>query len=348
MSGRPRFSVVISTRNRGAMIEPALTSLLALDHRSFEVVVVDQSADSVTGELVRDMSARDERIRYVKSSRVGLSRGRNDGIAEGAGEVIAFTDDDCVVDAGWLNALETELDDPTVAGVFGRVLPNEYRERTGIDLAFKDSEQRVAFSGRTIPWYIGHGANMAFRRDDLVAVGGFDEVLGAGGALPSHEDGDMSYRIMASGRRVVYSPISLVYHRQWRDWDERKRTEHAYGLGAGGQFTKYIRCGDAYGWRLLATWMWQLGVRRVGAGLLKWRSRRVMYLGFAQLVYPWVGMLRSFQFLVNADNLTYVAKATAATESLFGEGFGDALVDGPAIGSAAELSAEISHPVEHR
>jgi glycosyltransferase involved in cell wall biosynthesis len=342
MSGGPLFSVVLSTRNRGAMIEPALRSLLALKHPAFEIVVVDQSSDDVTGVLVRGLSTGDSRLRYLRTNRFGLSRGRNDGIAASRGELVAFTDDDCIVDPGWLNAIEGDMRDPSVAGVFGRVLPSEYRGRSGIDLAFKDSEERKEYVRKAIPWHIGHGANMAFRRADLIALGGFDEILGAGGLLPSHEDGDMSYRILASGRRLVFAPSSLVFHRQWRDWDERKRTERAYALGAGGQFVKYIRCRDFYGVRLLAAWIWQLGVRRFGAGILKWRSRKVMYLGFTQLVFPWVGVWRSLQFRIDAATTTY------ASDRLIGGGLGDGLNDRAAVGSAAQLAAETPNLVEHR
>jgi len=348
MSGVPTVSVVMSTRNRGAMIEPAMHSLIALAHPSFEIVVVDQSADNVTGDLIRSLSETDSRIRYVHTDRVGLSCGRNDGIAISRGDLVAFTDDDCIVDTGWLGAIETEMQDARVAGVFGRVLPNEYRGRSGIDLAFKDSLERIEYAEKAIPWYIGHGANMAFRRADLVALGGFDEILGAGGRLPSHEDGDMSYRMLASGRRVVFAPSSLVFHRQWRDWDERKRTERAYGLGAGGQFTKYIRCGDSYGFRLMATWTWQLGVRRLGAGLLKWRSRKVMYLGFTQLLYPWVGLWRSFRFDVDTARAIYLPETPLVSGRLISDGLGRGLGDHPPVAPAAQLAAETSQPVEHR
>lgn len=305
MTGPSLVTVVVSTRNRGAMIEPALRSLMALDHPAFEVVVVDQSTNTSTRDCVLELAGSGDRIRYLPSTHVGLSCGRNAGLAASSAGVVAFTDDDCVADPGWLKAIEHELRDPDVAGVFGRVLPNVEGRRSGIDLAFKDSTVRVEYSGKGIPWYIGHGANMAFRRADLVAVGGFDEVLGAGGKLPSHEDGDISYRLLRAGRKLVFAPDSIVYHRQWRDWGERKRTEFAYGIGAGGQFAKYIRSGDMYGVRLLATWVWQLGVRRVGAGLIKWRSGKVVYLGLTQLTVPWIGIWRSRRFAVDPALLRY-------------------------------------------
>jgi GT2 family glycosyltransferase len=348
MSDTLTFSVVVSTRDRGAMIEPALRSLMAVLHPAFDVIVVDQSSDSLTEVLVRTLAADDSRIRYVHSELTGLSRGRNVGIALSHGDIVAFTDDDCVVDPDWLNAIETEMLDMAVGGVFGRVLPNEYRGRTGIDLAFKDSQVRVEYAGRAIPWHVGHGANMAFRRTDLVAVGGFDEILGAGGHLPSHEDGDMTYRVLACGRRVVFTPSSLVYHRQWRDWDERKRTERSYGLGAGGQFMKYVRCGDITGLRLFAKWMWQLGVRRLGAGLLKWRSRKVMYLGFSQLIYPWVGAWRSLVFGVDPAYRIYVGQKPTLDGRPLGHRLDGKLSDRTPVASSPELAAEASESMEQR
>ena len=342
----PAISVVVSTRNRGAMIEPALVSLLAMRHPSFEVIVVDQSSDTLSDGLVRGMAAADSRLHYLRSERTGLSRGRNDGIAASRGEIVAFTDDDCVVDREWLGAIERELNDPGVGGMFGRVLPSEYASRTGIDLAFKASQERVEYVGRCIPWHVGHGANMAFRRDALMAAHGFDELLGAGGLLPSHEDGDMSYRVLARGFRVVFSPRALVYHRQWRDWAERKHVERAYGLGAGGQFIKYVRCGDPYGWRLLATWIWQLGVRRVGAGLLKWRSLRVMHLGLIQLAYPWLGAWRSIRYPVDRQRMVY--ESGEAPDVLIRGRIGAERRDAALVGAAAKLASEASDPVENR
>ena len=343
MMSRLTFTVVVSTRNRGPMIEPALASLSLLDHPAFEVVVIDQSTDTSTGEAVTRLSAGDSRIRYVRSDRRGLSCGRNDGLAHSRADVVAFTDDDCTVDPGWLSAIEAEMGDPQVAGVFGRVLPDRAARRTGIDLAFKDSQQRIEYAGRSIPWHIGHGANMAFRRTALVEAGGFDELLGAGGLLPSHEDGDISYRLLASGHRIVFSPASLVYHRQWRDWRERAGTERAYGLGAGGQFTKYVRLGDWYGVRLFAAWLWQLGVRRVGAGLLKWRSPKVMYLGYVQLVYPWIGAWRSLRFAIDRERARYQPDSVDA-----GHGFYRGLGRRAPISPAAQLAPEASDAVEHR
>ncbi len=304
----PSVTVIISTRNRGGLIAQTLETLMHVQYPGLQILVVDQSTDDTTRRIVAQLAGCDSRIRYEPTDTVGLSAGRNIGAGLSNSDIIAYTDDDCVVSDQWLPFIVEEFRNPRIAAVFGRLLPYGHQGRTGTEVAFKDSPGRVEYSSKTPPWHVGHGANMAFRRSALVAVGGFDPLLGAGGILQSGEDGDISYRLLAAGKRIVYSPQALVYHKHWRDWGARKATERAYGLGAGAQFAKYIRCGDRYGWRLLSTWVWQLGVRRLGAGLLKWSSLKVMYLGYCQLVYPWIGIWRSRQYEIDGARGTYVAR----------------------------------------
>ncbi len=300
------ITVVVPTRNRGSLIEETIAALRALRYPTFTVIVVDQSTDDRTRRAVEAAALGDGRVRIEPTSTVGSSAARNIGARVAQTPIVAYTDDDCVVDPEWLSALAAEFSEPEVAAVYGRLLPYGSTERTGTEVGFKAAGERAEYVSRTPPWYIGHGGNMAFRRQDLLAAGGFDPLLGAGGKFGACEDPDIAYRLLAAGRRVVYSGAALAYHKHWKDWPAQKRMERAYGIGAGAQFAKYIRCGDLYGLRLLGTWTWQLGVRRVGAGLLKWRSTRPMYLGYCQLVYPWVGLVRSLAARVDPDRMVYV------------------------------------------
>jgi GT2 family glycosyltransferase len=288
------------------LIAETLEALLSIDHRDLEILVIDQSTNFETRQAVEAVAAGNPCVRYWPTPTVGSSAGRNLAAQLSDREVVAYTDDDCIVSDGWLAALAAEFQNPDVSAVYGRLLPWESSERTGAEVGFKAATERVEYSHRTPPWYIGHGGNMAFRRRDLLAAGGFDPLLGAGGFFGACEDPDIAYRMLAAGKTVVYSPNALAYHKHWKDWRAQRRMERAYGIGAGAQFAKYIRCGDSYGLRLLATWIWQLGVRRIGSGLLKWRSTKTVYLGYCQLVYPWVGVWRSFGRSVDRRLLSYV------------------------------------------
>lgn len=298
------LSVVVPTRNRGALITETLESLIASDYADLEILVIDQSTNDATRRAVAAAADGDGRVRLVSSSSVGSSAARNIGARESGCEVVAYTDDDCIVSPEWIPRIISEFEHPEVAAVYGRLLPYEGK-RTGREVGFKAGMQRVEYVGRVPPWYIGHGGNMAFRRGELLAAGGFDPLLGAGGLFGACEDPDIAYRLLIRGKKIVYCPDALAYHKHWKDWAGQRRMERAYGIGAGAQFAKYIRCGEAYGYRLLLTWIWQLGVRRVGAGLLKWRSAKTVYLGYCQLVYPWLGISRSLSHRVDSHAIVY-------------------------------------------
>ncbi len=304
----PTVTVVVPTRNRGDLIVETMESLLRLEHPGFRIVVVDQSTDDRTRRAVASVAKDDSRVRLVATGTVGSSAARNIGAQAAGSDVVAYIDDDCIADPGWLSAIVSEFEDPGIAAVYGRLIPYGPGRRDGTEVGFKPAEERAEYGRRTPPWHIGHGGNMAFRRHALLDAGGFDPLLGAGGLFGACEDPDIAYRLLAAGRRIAYCSAALVSHKHWKDWPAQRRMERAYGIGAGAQFAKYVRSGDAYGLRLFATWTWQLGVRRLGAGLLKWRSTRPMYLGYCQLVYPWIGAWRSLRHEVDARRMLYVAR----------------------------------------
>jgi GT2 family glycosyltransferase len=298
-------SVVIPTRNRGDLIRETLDALVENAEDALEILVVDQSTDARTRLSVEAVAASNPKVRWCPTGTVGSSAARNVGARLAAGEIVAYCDDDCIVSPGWLDAIRDEFGRSADA-VYGRLLPYEQAPRTGREVGFKASEQRAEYSAPVPPWYIGHGGNMAFRRDSLLELGGFDPLLGAGGLFGACEDPDIALRLLRRHRKIVYSPAALSFHKHWKDWPAQKRMERAYGIGAGAEFAKYLRCGDAYGAQLLARWVWQLGVRRVGAGLFKWRSLKTIYLGYCQLVYPWVGVVRSWKQPVDRSLFLYM------------------------------------------
>ena len=300
-------AVVVPTRNRGGLITETLQSLLRLEHPDYQALVVDQSTDDRTRQAVEAVAQGDPRVHLEPTNTVGSSAARNLGAQLAGTDIVAYTDDDCIVEPDWLTQIVQEFDKPEIAAVYGRLIPYDFKGRDGTEVGYKAASERTEYSGRTPPWYIGHGGNMAFRRRDLLAAGGFDVMLGAGGPFGACEDPDIAYRLLASGKRIAYTASALAYHKHWKNWPAQRRMERAYGVGAGAQFAKYVRSGDLYGLRLFWTWTWQLGMRRVGAGLIKWRSTRPMYLGYCQLVYPWVGVLRSLRHPVDTHRMLYEA-----------------------------------------
>jgi len=244
----PTVTVVVCSRDRAEQLRGCLRSVLALDHPAFDVVVVD-NAPSTTA--TRDLVAGefdDPRVRYVVEPVAGLSSARNAGLRAATGEVVAFTDDDVVVDAGWLRGLcdgFARADD--VACVTGLVPSGELR--TPVQRSFDD---RVSWSRNvaprvfrldeqpadlpTFPFSVGAfgtGADFALRRDVALALGGFDTAFGVGTRTAGGEDLDVFTRVLFAGHALAVQPSALVWHRHRADLAALRVQAAGYGTGLG-------------------------------------------------------------------------------------------------------------------
>ncbi|UBQ01418.1 glycosyltransferase family 2 protein [Curtobacterium sp. TXMA1] len=249
----PRTSVVLCTRDRADQLADALRSVLALDHPDLEVVVVDNApSDDATRRLVT-APGTDPRVRYVLEPTPGLSRARNAGVRAARGEVVAFTDDDVVVDPGWLRAVASGFArGEDVVCVSGLVASGELRTP-----AQRWFDERVTWSRNLVPRVFrlaappadrplfpfsvgdyGTGANFAVRRDALLALGGFDEALGVGTVTGGGEDIDLFARVVLSGAALVVEPSALVWHRHRADVTALRTQAVGYGTGLGAWLTK--------------------------------------------------------------------------------------------------------------
>lgn len=315
--------IVIPTRSRGALIDATVASIRRSTHDQFTLWIIDQSDDDATERAVAGHVRADPRVRYRRIDSRGISAARNYGVQVGAAPYILFTDDDCQVEPDWIAAMLCELEHDDTWVVFGRVLPAGCRPRDdawqagqALQIGLKTSVLRAVYQGSRFNLGFGHGACMGFRRTCHDLVHGFDELLGVGGRLYSWEDRDLGYRVLRHGGRIVYTPRALVYHRQWRDWGELRRTYRSYAMGVGAATGKYIRCGDMGGWYLLGEWLLDQGLRQVLSGALKWRSWQKIQIGLLQLVYPWVGLVESLRYPVDNDRLLYRQPYRGADDSV--------------------------------
>jgi GT2 family glycosyltransferase len=215
-------SVVVATRNRAAFLPAAIQSLLAQTCAArFEVVMVDNASEDTTAEVTNALVQSDPRIRTITEPMVGLSHAKNAGIRAARGPLILFTDDDVVVEDGWIAAYTDFFGrsrrDAVVAG--GPVLPvpldlSEWprwiRGSARADLPslyYGDAERPL----RAAEWL--WGANMAAPREVLASLGGFRPDLGRGGRDDTFEDVDLVDRFREAGGEAWYCPQAPVQHR---------------------------------------------------------------------------------------------------------------------------------------
>lgn len=236
-------SVVLATLDRPDDLRRALISLQDVDSiHSFEVVVVDNNPRSgLTEEVVNSF----EDVRYVPEVRRGLAYARNAGFRAARGEIMVATDDDVVIPPNWLDQLCRPFADPTVGAVTGNVLPlvldnsseRHFEEYGGLGRGFTrrvfDGHWLASHSYGAPTWEIGATANAAFRAELFTddRVGLMDEALGPGMPSGVGEDTYLFYRILLSGRHIVYEPSAYVRHKHRATPAALRKQIYSYSKG---------------------------------------------------------------------------------------------------------------------
>jgi GT2 family glycosyltransferase len=232
-----RFSHIVVTKDRPDAVRSVLKSSLAVLPSGSEIIVVDgdpgRSAHGVSEELAAAHS--DASLRYVPSE-PGMTLQRNVGIDLACGDIVLFTDDDCLLMPNLFDALMEAYRDPGVVGVTGQIIESRLsrlgsnthsrlrrilvgggREGTMTSFGFRRPIVRVhePHDVEYMP-----GPLMSARRA-LAAEVRFDERLAAYGL---GEDDDFSYRLSRQGR-IRYEPSAAVHHNElgWRGMDRRER-----------------------------------------------------------------------------------------------------------------------------
>jgi glycosyltransferase involved in cell wall biosynthesis len=252
-----RPSIIICTRNRSDSIGETLAAIARSEVPPFEVLIVDSSTDAEK-EKTRQLAGQ-HGVKYLVEPRRGLSIARNTGIAAATGDVIVFTDDDCIPEKDWLGNTLRNFSEPAVWACTARVVQhsgegarNLFEEVAGQDLGVERrifSEQDLQFgigmfvsnvmkvfakhmkSRAPGPWCIGHGSSMAFRREVFAQLGDFDERLGGGAPLKSCDDTEMFYRILKSGHLITYEPLAVVRHKHGLSKEDVFQTRYVYSFG---------------------------------------------------------------------------------------------------------------------
>jgi GT2 family glycosyltransferase len=214
----PRVSVVVCTYNGGRTLDQCLRSLRALDYPNYEVIVVDDGSTDDT----RAILARFPDVRAVHQPNRGLSVARNVGLAQATGVVIAYTDSDCFADRDWLTHLVYQLVRSKAAAVGGPNLTPEDGWLAACVAAAPGQPTHVLESDQTaehIP-----GCNMAFRREALEAINGFDPQCRKAG-----DDVDVCWRLQQAGFWITFAPGAFVWHHRRQGPRAYLRQQAGYG-----------------------------------------------------------------------------------------------------------------------
>ena len=252
----PFVNVIVATRDRVSSLVKCLDSLLKQNYSAFDVIVVDNaSSSSQTETLIASHYASTGRVHYLREDRPGLGRAHNCGLAKATAEIVAFTDDDVIVDQQWLSAIVSNFEaGENIGCVTGLILPaaletkaQVWTEKHG---GFGKGFARTVFDIRNSQQYgplfpftagrFGSGANMAFRRNVLQQIGLFDAALGAGTAARGGDDLAAFHAVVNAGFQLIYEPDAIVWHHHRKEVEGMRRQAFSYGMGLGAYLTKLV------------------------------------------------------------------------------------------------------------
>jgi glycosyltransferase involved in cell wall biosynthesis len=241
------ISVVVCTHNRAPRLAQALKSLQEMavpNSLPWELVIIDNNSSDNTREIIEDFINKSNlNVKYATEKNQGISYARNMGVQKASGNIIAFTDDDCIVDEHWLTSISKEFQsDKSIAGIGGRA---ELYDQMDRPVSIRVSKERMILSSIDRLFNLIIGCNMAFARSVFDEIGMFDTDFGVGTRFASTEDSDFLYRAYKKGLKIIYSPDVLVYHNHGRRNDEQiKALYKGYAIGRGAFYCKYFLMAD--------------------------------------------------------------------------------------------------------
>ena len=213
----PRISVIVCSFNGSPTIRDTLNGLRNLDYPDFEVIVVNDGSTDSTPKIASEYP-----FKLISTENRGLSNARNTGIDAATGDIIAFIDDDAYPDPHWLRFLALAFKEGKYAGVGGPNLPIPEDGWKSEAVANAPGPNPVLHTDRVaehIP-----GCNMAFKRDALKEIGGFDPVFRTAG-----DDVDLCWRIRQSGGTIGYSSAAVVWHHRRNSFRKYWKQQEGYG-----------------------------------------------------------------------------------------------------------------------
>jgi len=196
-------SIVIPAHNSLTSIDKVISSSLTQNYPKgkLEVIIVDDGSTDNTAEVIKKHS----QVKYIYQQNAGAAKARNTGWMNAGGDIICFTDSDCIPEKDWVNKLITRYTSENIAGVGG-----SYDIADDKSWLARCIHEEIIQRHLKMPEISSHLAscNFSCRKNVLSQIQGFDESFKAASA----EDNELSYRIRKKGYVLVFDKDIKVAH----------------------------------------------------------------------------------------------------------------------------------------
>jgi len=229
LANPPRVSVVVCAYNAERTMDQCLASLEHLDYPDYEVIVVNDGSTDGTRSIVSQYPY----CRLIDQENRGLSVARNVGAEAATGSIVAYTDSDCVADKDWLTYLVAKMRERGLSAVGGPNFPPPEDDMVPAAVAVSPGGPTHVLVSDEVAEHIA-GCNMAFRREVLLGLGGFDPLYRAAG-----DDVDFCWRLQDAGYEIGFAPAAVVWHFRRNTVEAYLNQQKGYGKAEALVYSKH-------------------------------------------------------------------------------------------------------------
>lgn len=298
----PKVSIVVCSYNGGKTLKGALESLDQLSYPNYEIILVDDGSTDNSQQLVQEFEtdraqrANKPDFKNMVQPNLGLSAARNNGMHAATGEIIAYTDSDCIADREWIYYLVNTLLQGDFAAVGGpNISPPAHDWIQACVAAAPGSPSHVLISD-TVAEHVP-GCNMAYWKWALLEIDGFDiEYRKAG------DDVDVCWRLIQRGYQIGFSPSAVVWHHRRFTVKAYFKQQSGYGEAeALLRFKHLIYFGTTGGAKWRGTVYGTPRFEHIFSGPIIYHG--TFGMGLFQCIYPrqeaaWIGIVSSLEWML--------------------------------------------------
>ena len=243
------ISIIIPTYKRNIKMLQCCASILANSEKHIEIWILDQNKTS-SKSLQTFERSHTSFIHYIKTGTRNKSKALNQAIVHALGDIIALTDDDCIVSPTWIHQIQDSFaKHPEISCVTGNTYP--YRDipsqacpptiNIGTKL-FVTPQKHTA---------VGYGNNTAFRKSIFSSIGGFKTWLGPGSIGSNCEDGEILLRLLTRGGKILHNEQMIVYHNKNLKHTDYNKQQCSYMCGETACYIYYTLLGWKFARRVI-------------------------------------------------------------------------------------------------
>lgn len=292
----PKVSIIVPVKNGASKIRDLLDSLMHVDYDKdkLEIIVVDGCSTDGTKEIVSRYP-----VKLLTEEKPGVNAARNTGIKNSTGEIIAFTDHDCIVPSDWVKKIVENLRDPEVGCVGGQILRynNDFLARyadESIIPVMRIFKKKTVLSRIGSPVYYPVGCNFAVKREAIEKTGFFDERFEYG-----FDELEFAERVCEKGYKIVLTPEITIKHKHRSTLSELLKQAFRYGQG-GGLLPKVKGINSVLSkWVLLsitAFSLWTFVILSLTLYTVLTGSTEFFTILFALLFFPLAGLMTLYAY----------------------------------------------------